>query len=214
MLAADRDLLAYEPNLFRDLWFLGQRRAVGQADVSEYTLTFYADDSTLADARVSAGGVIVVDGRALEVIERTDENEAIVSRVRDHPGDAAIGPAAASGAPAYVVTFGPQMRLVNDRILRALQVEPVTTPPAQAVLESQVINTDQLRAIVALGTLELVFSAGGSGFDKSHPHNQRSALYAELYALERDRAWGHIDTNGDGVPDFVRSLSSKTLVRG
>ena len=70
MFATDRDLLALEPNLFRDVGWVSQRLVVGTGSISGTTLTMSAQDVAFDGAGVGAGSVVVVDSAAYEVRAR------------------------------------------------------------------------------------------------------------------------------------------------
>lgn len=214
MFAADRDLLIYEPNLFRDVVFLGQRVASGIADAAEFTLTFYPDDSTLAAAGVGPGVVVTLNGVAHEVLELTADNEAIISRLRAADDAPPLPPAPVSGAPAFVFSAAPQMRAVYLRILRTIGIEPQGAPVPGQPREQDITNGKALRHLLCMGTLELLFRAAGTLLDEAHPVNQRARFYAAAFEAERDRAVAHLDANGDGVPDTIRRLNGTPLARG
>src|SRR3954470_14123560 len=70
MFASDRDLLAMEPNLFRDVGWVGQRLVSGTGGVAGTTLTLTAQDVDFEDGGVGAGCVVLVDGAPYEVLAR------------------------------------------------------------------------------------------------------------------------------------------------
>ena len=214
MFATDRDLLVYEPNLFRDFVWLGQRLVFGAADVNEGTLTFYPEDNSLAAAGIDAGHVVTVAGANFEVIERTGENEAVISRLRPAHDGPSIPPNPAESAAAWVQTFSPQLARAHHRVLRLVGIEPLGTPVPGQPTESQITNARALGALECFAALELIFRAAGSLLDDTHPANQRARLYAAAFETERERLVALIDTNADGTPDTARRLNGSPLIRG
>lgn len=214
MFATDRDLLVYEPNLFRDFVFLTQRLTLGVADVSESTLSFYPDENSLAAVAITAGHIITIAGIAYEIIQRTDENEAIISRPRTASDAPIIPPPPLGGSPAFIATFAPQMHAVHVRIVRMIGIEPQGVPVPGQPKEGHITNPEALRALECFGTLELIFRAAGTLLDDAHPINQRARFYAAAFESERERATAHLDANADGIPDTARKLNGSTLIRG
>src|SRR5256885_404394 len=102
MFASDRDLLAVEPNLFRDQGWVGPRLGSGRGSVSGTPLTRPAQDVTLQEGGVGGGNVVGVDGAPYEVIARLTASTATISRLRDDPDGAALTPSPVSGKPVLV----------------------------------------------------------------------------------------------------------------
>ncbi len=206
MFASDRDLLALEPNLFRDIGWTSQRLVVGTGSVSGTTLTMSTQDVSFADAGVGAGAVVLVDAAAYEVLARPTATTLTISRLRDDPAGDAVTPSPASGKPVAVYTFRPQIALVHAQILRMLGIEPEAGGAEGEPGESSITNPAALRRLEALGALELVYSAAtppDANFRTSHEFN-RAQVYRERFAAERQRAAAAIDLDGDGVPDATR----------
>ncbi len=66
--ADDRDLIAIEPTLLRDVAFAAQRRLVGTCDVAGDTMTLTAFDHDLSAAGVEAGFVAQIAGVPTEIL--------------------------------------------------------------------------------------------------------------------------------------------------
>ncbi len=213
MFATDRDLLAYEPNLFRDVSWLGQRLFAGTCNLIGTTLTAAAAD--FAALGVEAGHVVVVDGASFEVLARTGATTLTVSRLRGSHDGAAIPPLPGTSRPLMVTTFAPQIGLAHRQALAMLDLRAAaTSAEPDALTEAMVMNPGELRAWVALAALHLVYAALGAAAGKSDAAEpERAEMYRRRAAAERARAVARLDTDGDGVADTVRRPSVLTLVR-
>jgi hypothetical protein len=217
-LATDRDLLIFEPDLFRDAAFIGQRLVSATGAISGTTLTISAHDVDLVAAGVTAGHVALVDGAPYEVIERLSATTATISRLRGAKTDPAIPPSPVTGKPTTIHTFAPQIAMIEHQVLRMLGIEPSLTPEAlgdpAAVTAASIKNPEALNRAVSLGTLHLVFAAAAAVSPPDSPHWVRADLYRGRYENERQHAAAMIDTDGDGIPDATRRLNAMQLIRG
>lgn len=216
MFATDRDLLMLEPNLFRDVQWVGQRLVSGTGSISGTTLTLASQDVGLDAAGVAAGHIVVVDGAPYEVLARLSASTATISRLRDDPDGAALTPSPVTGKPVQVVTFRPQIAIVHWQVLRMLGIEPEAAPQGQPGEES-ITNPAALRTLEALGALHLVYAAAagpGAGDARTSYEWGRMQIYRERFAAERQCAAARIDLDGDGLPDATRRLNVVQYVRG
>lgn len=213
MFAADRDLLVLEPNLFRDVSWLGQRLFTGTCNVSGTTLTVSGVD--LAALGVEAGHVVVVDGASFEVVARVNSTTLTVSRPRAMLDGPAIAPIAGTGRALTITTFAPQLGIVHRQVLAMLGLLDVASgSQPDAFTEAMVVNPRELRLLEALGVLHLVFAALGGAAGKSDaPESGRAEMYRRRFAAERARVVARLDTDGDGVADVTRRPSTVLLVR-
>jgi hypothetical protein len=215
MTATDRDLLALEPNLFRDMGWLGQRLVSGTGSIAGTTLTLASSDVGLDDAAIGAGHVALVDQTPYEVIERLSATELTVSRLRAEEDGDVVPPTPVSGKPVAVYSFAPQIALARAGILRLLRIDPGA--PAEGVLtESSVLDAAALRWVVTLEALRLVFTGAATVEepDVSEFAAAKAAMYEERAGRERQRLTFEIDTDGDGQPNALRRLNTAHLVRG
>jgi len=60
MFIQDRDLLVFEPNLFRDVVWVGQRLTVGVASIGDVILAIEGADVDFENSGVEAGCVVTV----------------------------------------------------------------------------------------------------------------------------------------------------------
>lgn len=214
MFSTDRDLLAIEPAIFRDLAWAGQRLVSGIATVEDDSLTFDSQDVGLDVAGVAGGHVAVVGGVSYEVIEALNGQKAVISRLRDNEDAAALPPTPIAGADAWIATFAPQARIVHTQLLRMAGIEPEGAPPlAGRVGESAITNGAALRHLEVLGVSHLVYAAAGAAAGPRSPAQQRAELYRALFRDERERAVVELDLDGDGKPDATRRLNLIQLVR-
>lgn len=214
MTATDRDLLALEPNLFRDLGWLGQRPVSGIGSIAGTTLTLSSSDVGLDEAAIGPGHVVQVDQTPYEVIARLSATELTVSRLRAAGDGDVIPPTPVAGKPVAVYTFAPQIARAREAVLRLLGVDP--GEPAEGVLtESSILDASGLRWLITLEALRLIFTGAATpgapgGTD---PASAKAAMYQDRAAAERQRLTFEIDTDGDGQPDALRRPNTAYLHR-
>ncbi len=205
MFAHDRDLINIEPNLFRDVAWLAQRRSAGNisSDAGEVTISGF--DVNLEDGAVEAGLVIMIDSVAYEVIERLTATTATLSRLRDDPAGPVIATPAFASRPYAVHSMRPQIAIAHRRVLRMIGIDPegIADGPAEA----DILNPDGLRLVESLGALAVIYSAAAALSGPDSALQARSAMYRARFNEERQRAVALIDLNGDGEPDATRRLS-------
>jgi hypothetical protein len=208
MFASDRDLLGLEPNLFRDVGWVSQRLAAGAASVSGTVLTLTAGEPDFEQAGVGEGDVALFDGAACEVLARLSAVQLSISRLRASPTGPALPPSPGTNRAVVVSTFAPQIRTVEDQVLRMLGIEP-GDPFSPGV--SDIVNPGALRLVVCLGALHLIHAAAEApaGGDEG----PRTAMYRKRFAAERQRVAVGIDLDGDGMPDAIRRINHAQFVR-
>lgn len=209
MFARDRDLLLIEPGLMRDAGWAGQRVLEVTGSVSGTTLTIAS--GSLSAAGVEAGFVALIDGLAVEVIERISSTQATVSLMRASTASMPVTPPTASNRPVKVYTFGPQIAMVHRQVLSMVGIDP---DGAGELTEASITNPGALVRLEALGTLHLVYAAAGAPGRGGEAMAQRAEMYRRRFAEERERAVAVIDTDGDGVGETTRRPSVFALVRG
>ena len=205
-MAADRDLLVLEPNLFRDVGWVGQRLSRGTGTVAGTTLTIASPEVALDTANVTAGHVVVVAGVSYEVVARVSATELTISRLRDSTGAAANPPTAIAAAECSIVTFGPQIAMAHAEVVRLAGLETAD--------EAKVVNEPGVVRLEALGALAIIWAAASGLLGSSSPGHQRAEWYRERFVRERERVGIRVDLDGDGVADDVRGLSSGRMRRG
>lgn len=212
MFTQDRDLLAFEPDLFRDIIWLAQRPVRGAATVAGDVVTFTTIDTPLDDAHVAAGDVVTVNAVPLEVIETLGPTTLRASRPRPSGSDPAIPPPAFAGAVvSEVVRFTPQRRIAHGQVLALLGLGSGApgAPSAAAVT-----NADAIKPLEALAALHMIWSAASAPTGPDSHAGQRAEDYRQRFQRERARVVAELDLDGDGSPDVARRPNVHRLTRG
>ena len=218
--AADRDLLVLEPNLFRDVGWVGQRLSRGTGTVAGTTLTIASPEVALDTAGVTAGHVVVVAGVAYEVVTRLSATQLTISRLREATsgaGAANIPPTAITAVECSIVTFVPQIAMAHTEIVRLAGLEFTGTPAAGgagATDEASVVKEPGVVRLEAIGALAIVWAAASGLLGAGSPGHQRAEWYRERFVRERERVGIRVDLNGDGIAEEVRGLNAKRMRRG
>jgi len=212
MFASDRDLLALEPNLFRDVGWVGQRLVRASGALAGTTLTLSGADVALDAAGVGAGHVVLVNGAGYEVIAVLSATQATVSRLRADAAGEVIPPSPVTGAEVILHTFAPQLGIVHAQLLRMVGIEP--GPSTGDVSEENIVNAGALTRIEALGALFLIYAAASGPTGPDSAQGQRAEFYRRRFAEERERAAVRLDLDGDGVADATRRFNVVQFVRG
>lgn len=200
--ATDRDLLAIEPNVLRDVAWVGQRLVKGTGDVAGTTLTLVTFDHGFLSAGVGAGAVVLIAGVAHEVLSVIDQTHAEVSKVRGRVDDPAIPGEPGVGLEIVVATLRPQIEIVHREVLRLAGIGVGGTP-----VEADITNGESLVLLEAYGALHLAYAAAGALSGADSHLAARAAMYSALVGRERARARVEVDLNGDGAPDATRRLN-------
>lgn len=210
MFTKDRDLLAIEPNLFRDVSFLAQTVIQTTGTLTAGTLTL---DDPAPEGTVAVGDVVVVNRAPLEIIEVTDETTLVVSLTRPDPSGQQLIPIDRAAATVSINTYTPQRTLIHDQLLRMLGIDPGAEPAEGVITEESITNPRDLALVECLGTLHLIYAAAAAPLAEDSPLAQRARMYQDRFAKERWRARAKIDTDGDGEPDAERTLNASRLIR-
>lgn len=206
----DRDLLLYEPTLFNDvLWVSQQRLSVSDGEVAGTTLTSLSADFVAAG--IEAGGVLLIDGVPVEVVERVDAMTLAVSRLRARTSDPLIGPGDGSALSVVCRTFAPQASLVCSSLLRMLGLD--ADDPDQPLDSEAVVSLSLMARLETLGTLERVFSSAAALTGDNDALLFKAAEYRRRLCEASARTPVQIDTTGDGLPDEKRYLGLGRLSR-
>lgn len=213
MFATDRDLLVLEPNLFRDVGWVGQRLLRGLGAISGSTLTISSYDVALDAAGVGPGHVVTVDGASYEVLARLSATQATLSRLRASPGDPALPPTPVSGKDTWVATFAPQIAAVHDHILRAAGLEPLDPPAPGVADQTAITNPGALTRLTCLGALAAIWGAASALQGQQSPAAERAEWYRARFSREKETVAVRLDLDGDGLPDATRRLGCAPLLR-
>ena len=212
MWASDRDLLAIEPGVFRDVLWTGQQLMSGVVNIGAAGIVTLPGPLPVASG-VVAGLVMLLRTRACEVVGSTGATTISVSLARVSAGDAAIPPPVETGVAASIVSFRPQIALVHRQLLGMLGLRDAGSINDGRPSEDDVTNPDELVTLEALGALHAVYSAAAALSGDASPAGQRAAHFAQRYAQERWRASAMIDCDADGLPDAVRRFNTVRLAR-
>ncbi|MEQ9454377.1 MAG: hypothetical protein RLN76_07275 [Phycisphaeraceae bacterium] len=203
----DRDLLAYEPNVFVEVPFTAQERvSVADGLVSGNTLTSVEAD--FVTAGVEVGGVVLIERVAHEVLAVIDAGTLSMSAVRGREADAAIAAKAGEQLSVRVRTFAPQATLVHDLLLRLLGLSE-----EDSLGEEAVVSLGAMMRLECLGTLEMVYSAAASISGHHEAVLAKAALYRERFRRACREAVIGVDLDGDGRANERRRLGLVSLVR-
>lgn len=212
--ATDRDLVSMEPDLFGQVAWVGQRLVTSGSAVASSIVTQTTPAVSFADAGVTAGHVLLLDGVPVEVMERTGATTVRVSRMRADSTAPEIPVADDASAKAEVFTFGPQLGMVHRQVLRMLGIEPDGAGITGELTESQITNGSALGRLEALGALHQVYAAASVAGGPSSGLAERAAAYRGAFEIERGRAVARIDLDGDGKADATRRPNVVQFVRG
>lgn len=215
MFARDRDLLALEPNLFRDVGWLAQRLVKGVGSVAAGTLALSTQDVNFEAAGVDAGHVVLVgnvgEAAPYEVLARLSTTEVSISRLRAGGDSPQILPSPATSVPVEVWTFVPQMALAHAQVLRMVGIEAGSEGESPSA--SDIVNVGAVRAVEAIAALYLVFSAAAGPQGAGSHAGARAEHYRRLYVLERQRTPVLLDVDGDGQVDATRRFNVVQFIR-
>lgn len=215
--STDRDLLALEPNLFRDVaWSAQTRLSANDAAVASTTLTSASSD--FAAARIAPGMIALVNDAPLEIVSVDSPTTLTVSRLRDDPSDDAIAPLpVALGGALRIATFGPQREIVHRQLLTALGLDPAPADAGQPASDrptaAQVVNPRDLALVESLGALHLILSAAAALVGESSTLWTRAALHRDRFDHARRRLAAQLDLDQDGVADAIRHITVVHLTR-
>lgn len=203
--ASDRDVLALEPSVFRDIVFEPQV-LVRASDGLIAGSVLSSLSSDFEAAGVDAGSVIVIGETAREVIARLSATTLSLSQLRASVNDPVIPVPSGTGLTILVGTFLPQITESHQRVMRALG----TTAPED---ESAVVVDEHLRRLEAIGALQHVYAAAANEPSPDDPSWARGLWYGDRFARELRRVTLRLDADGDGVAEITRRVQPTRMVR-
>lgn len=223
MFALDRDLLVYEPGLFREVAWAGLT-LVGDmsAAVSANGTTMTISGTDLQALQVQAGMVAQLAALgACEITEILGTTQMSVSRLRARLSDAPMPlTTSTTNDTVRIQSVRPQIELIHGVLLASLGLVADDTIGAAgdastgAVEERQVLNARELAPLEALGALHLIYSSAAPLAGPNSILWSKAEMYRDRFARAKARATAAIDLDGDGVVDAVRQASVVRLQRG
>ena len=206
----DRDLLAWEPGVFRDVPFAAQERErVVDGELAGTTLSSVSAD--FEGAGVEAGSVVLVDRVAYEVMSREEGQTLTVSRPRARLADAALPGDDGEGLTVVARTFAPQAALVRDGLLRLLGIDPDAT--GLGLTADAVVSLSVMARLEAVGTLERVYSGAVALTGENEGLRAKADAYRRRFREAVAGASVLVDVDGDGYADERRHLGLVRLAR-
>ena len=206
----DRDLLIREPSLFLDASSVATS-VLSATDGIVSSGTLFSSSSDFETPGIEFGHVVVVNGEALEVISRTDQNRIVVSKPRLLSTDTDIEPDTGSSLNLEVLTFARLIAEVQAWVLGAFGID--ASDPVTPLDETAILNPEEVEPLIALRTLARAFAAASAIAPTDSSLSQRATLYAGLAAEARRQAKAVIDLDGDGIADATRHLDVVSLSR-
>ena len=206
----DRDLLIREPSLFLDASSVATS-VLSATDGIVSSGTLFSSSSDFETPGIEFGHVVVVNGEALEVISRTDQNRIVVSKPRLLSTDTDIEPDTGSSLNLEVLTFTRLIAEVQAWVLGAFGID--ASDPVTPLDETAILNPEEVEPLIALRTLARAFAAASAIAPTDSSLSQRATLYAGLAAEARRQTKAVIDLDGDGIADATRHLDVVSLSR-
>ncbi len=204
--SVDRDLLSYEPNVFVDLPFAGQRKvSVEDGVLSGATVTSVAGGF----GAIAAGDVVVLGGNVSEmagygVSAVTDDNTLVLDGV-------VVGLSSNSGLKVISSSFGRQGEVVHDELMRAIGID--VDDSEEELDDKAVVSNGVMRQLEVFGILASVYGAAISLVGENEAVREKGLLYQKRYEDGLNGARVMIDLDGDGQADVVRRSGVGKLVR-
>ena len=216
MFASDRDLLMYEPRLFLDTVWVGQRIVSATGVVVSGVLV--VSGAMFTSIGIEAGHVVNYKDASYEVVQVLTDTQLGLSIPRASIDDPVILAPNSASTTVRIHTFRHQLLIVHEQILRMIGIEPEIEPGSgeMVVTESSIVNPGALRRLEALGALHLIYAAASVAgpLGEGSVYADRAAMYRERFAAERERVNVLIDADGDGKADASRRPTVMHLVRG
>ena len=216
MFASDRDLLMYEPRLFLDTVWVGQRIVSATGVVVSGVLV--VSGAMFTSIGIEAGHVVNYKDASYEVVQVLTDTQLGLSIPRASIDDPVILAPDSASTTVRIHTFRHQLLIVHEQILRMIGIEPEIEPGSgeMVVTESSIVNPGALRRLEALGALHLIYAAASVAgpLGEGSVYADRAAMYRERFAAERERVNVLIDADGDGKADASRRPTVMHLVRG
>jgi len=209
--AKDVDLIRLEPGLFQDVAWLAQRQLVLPSVQVVSASMLRVEYFNFNAWGIEPGGVLLIDGRPVEVIDIPLQDLIFFSMVRASDDDETLP---VHGLPTDVAleaqTFSPQIRAEHDRLMRALGL---ATIDPDAPDETSVTNPRAVARVEALGALAQIYAAAAPLPGADSVLGAKAERYAAQFERERRSLAVEIDLDGDGAPDATRRINLLRMQR-
>ncbi len=216
MFARDVDLLVYEPRLFHNIAWAGQRlldaESAGTINAAGDRLT--VNGASFADWQVEPGWVVIVGDTPLEVIERLSDTQLRVSRPRLVQTEPLIRADAGSGLRVRLHTFRHQRHEAARAILRLLDLAYSADAGPGEADENAITNPASLRRAEVFGALGLIFLAAAPDAPDAETWQNKAHTWCARFRIEMSRVSIGIDLAGEGLPTETRHTNTRCLERG
>lgn len=210
MFTADRDLVVLEPVVFRDAAHLSQVLFAGMCSLDQ---TLVLTDAPPPECpEIAAGGVALIDGVAMEIVQRAGERELVVSLPRPDRAAAAVAWRTLASARIEVRGFSSLIAVVHRRLLADLGMS--AGGPNADVSREMVMNPDDWRNVETLGSLSLICTAAAAMRGDDDPMWGKAEHYRREHAAARRSLVVRVDRDADGVADRELRVQSGRLRRG
>lgn len=201
----DLDLLHWEPSILADTAMASQTLLDADATLDGTRLTL--SSGSWLTAQVGAGDVAVLSGAAsgcFPIVSINSATEATITVFRGSRLEEAPVPPPNAGVVHVVVrTFLPQREIVASLLERAIDLRQGET----------LVNPGSLKLAAVAGTLQMIFNALAALAEEPAHFSIRADLYERLYRKQLRSVAVEVDTNGDGRPDYRRSLGVVRLLQ-
>jgi hypothetical protein len=201
-LCSDRDILKYEPALFGVNFPANQVIAAGTNGVLAGT-TFGANGANFVFAQVEPGDCIYLksaddklDG-VYEILAVDSATQLCVSVLRADSHSNPIAPPAGTqltNVTYRLSTYKPQIADVSLHVMEYLGIGQAEDT------SNEILNTDHLRRLCALGTIATAYRTLAGGTD-SEIFTVKSQEYDRLFSDGKEKCRIFIDSDGDGIAD-------------
>lgn len=204
--STDIDLLSYEPNLFHDLPFAGQRRMLvndGVTDGNELS------SESEPFGVLSEGDVVIVQS---SVSDRGSWGvESVVSDGIILLEYAPVGLKQENELIVECRTFEPQANMVHAELMSAIGID--VDDPDETLDESSVISLTLMKRLEVLGVLAKAYAGAISLVGQNDIVVMKAERYQRAFGEALSGARVLVDVNGDGYADEWRSPGVARLVR-
>ena len=211
----DVDILKYEPVLFGELYLQNQVLTKGSGGNLSGT-TFTKTGTDFVGTSVESGHVIylrssdgVLDG-IYEIVSVDSATQLTVSVMRTDVSDEAIAPPTGSDVSYRVSTLDPQAAEVGFQLTEHLGIKPGKA--SSLVDTDDILDTTVLKQVSVFGIISNVYCML-AGQKQEDGFYAKSSHYRKLFEKAKERCRVAIDTDGDGLTEFMIDVGSSRLVR-